>query len=874
MNRNLLLVFLSFALIFTAHSQSSPKRELRGAWISSYFGLDWPNKNDAPATQRTKLIDILNHHKATGINAIYFQVRSQSDALYPSAIEPWSNDLTGTQGVAPNPVWDPLQFAIEETHKRGMELHAWLNPYRAVGNTAVPAATHVSNTHPEWMMRSGTSGTTTLKILNPALAGVRDHIVSVIEELLNNYDIDGIHFDDYFYPTTIVQADDDAAYNADRRGFTTKADWRRDNVNLLIKRVNETIIAKKPWVKFGVSPSGIYRNSTNPAIGTDTRGLEHYTSLYADTRRWLQEGWVDYIAPQVYWNIGFYPTADYARIVPWWNDNAAGRHIYIGLATYRVNEAGAWQNRSEIPNQIRLNRSLPNVYGGIHFRTLHLRNNPLGVRDSLRLDLYRKPALLPNMPWRDSTPPAAPGALEAVRGANNAYILTWTKPAATDNEMDRARQFAIYRSETPVVDLQNSDNLLAITNTDESTFTDNTTDAAKTYYYAVTSLDRFHNESAPSNVTDYAPPTITGPGQQQLNLGTACTVALPDYTSMATVSDDVTAIADITITQSPAAGSTITGSATTTVTLTATDASGKTATWSFEVVTNDTEAPVITTCAANQNVGTDAGVCTATVAITAPVATDNCGVASLTGTRSDNLALTAAYPKGVTTITWVATDAAGNTSATCTQTIMVSDTEAPTITNLTADPSVLTPPNHKMRDVTIAYTLADNCGPVTSSIAVSSNEPENGNGDGGNNGPDWKIIDNHHVQLRAERSGKGDGRVYTITVTATDAAGNKTTRNVTVTVPHSAGQEEKEQLEVKVLPNPTVHSFVVLTHSRSTKPLSVIISDNNGKVIERKNNVPANGMLLIGHNYRPGVYYLEVTQGKEKESIKLIKRGW
>jgi uncharacterized lipoprotein YddW (UPF0748 family) len=797
MNRKLLFLLLPLIWAFSATAQTPPKRELRGAWISSYFGLDWPNKNESPATQRSRLITILDHHKATGINVVYLQVRSQSDALYPSAIEPWSNDLTGIQGVAPNPVWDPLQFAIEETHKRGMELHAWINPYRAVGNTATPAASHVSNTHPEWMMRSGASGTTILKILNPALPAVRDHIVNVIQDLVTRYDIDGIHFDDYFYPTTIVQSDDDAMYNSDRRGFTNKGDWRRDNVNLLIKRVNETIYTLKPWVKFGVSPSGIYRNSKDPAIGTDTRGLEHYTSLYADTRRWLQEGWVDYIAPQVYWNIGFYPTADYQVIVPWWNNNAYGRHIYIGMASYRVNENAAWRNPSEIPNQVRLNRSYPNVYGSIYFRTQHLRANLLGHRDSLRLNLYKKPALLPTMPWKDSTPPAAPSALEANRQLPNTYVLTWNGPAATTHELDRVWQYAIYRSESPVIDITDANNLLAITNTAIYAYTDATAEAGKTYYYTVTALDRFHNESIPSNVTDYAPPTITCPDNQTVQVDAACTVTVPDYRSLAIVSDDVTPVNQLTITQTPAAGTILTGTGTHNITLTATDAAGK--------------------------------------------------------------------------------------SASCSFTVTAADTIAPTISAISADPAVLLSPNHKMRDITVLYTLNDNCGTATSTLSVSSNEPGNGKGDG-NKEPDYKVIDAHHVQLRAERLGNGDGRIYTITITATDAAGNVSKQDVVVTVPHDqapitartkAIQEEEQpvnSLTITATPNPTADQFVIQTRSNKADVITVVVTNADGKVIEVKHGIAANGQLRIGQAYRPGTYFIEVRQGKEKQTLTLIKQ--
>ncbi len=499
--KKLLPALLVFLCVLNLHAQNPPKRELRGVWISTHISLDWPNRTQTPTQQQTALMGILDHNKATGMNAAYFQVRSQSDAMYPSALEPWSYYLTNNQGTAPSPLWDPLQFAIEETRKRGMEFHAWINPYRAVAtlananNPAQYAPTHVSKAHPEWMLTVGT-----VQILNPGLPEVRDHVTSVIVDIVKRYDIDGIHFDDYFYPNGT--SGDDAAYNADPRGFpaTTagRADWRRDNINMLIKRVSDSINVLKPWVKFGVSPSGIYRSSTDPNIGSPTSAgaLQHYSSLFADTKKWIQSGWVDYLTPQVYWYIG-QTGSDYKLLVPWWNNNAFGRHIYVGMADYKVNTAG-WLSRSEIPNQVRLNRANPNVFGQTHFRHAFLVGNALNYRDSLKNHFYNKPALLPAMTWKDSIAPAAPTAVVLNR-APGSVTLSWTKPPIASSEFDKARRFAVYRSANATIDLESSANLIALTNTDENTFTDNTIAAGNTYYYTVTSLDRLHNESSPAN---------------------------------------------------------------------------------------------------------------------------------------------------------------------------------------------------------------------------------------------------------------------------------------------------------------------------------------------------------------------------------------
>lgn len=507
MNKRLLAIIFSF-FVFCNLAAQKPKRELRGAWVATYLNIDWPNKTQTPQQQRDAFITIVNHHQQTGVNALYIQIRSQSDAMYPSAIDPWSADLTGTQGTAPSPLWDPLAFMIEECHKRGIEFHAWINPYRAVGNTAnLPgfAVSHVAKQHPEWILTAGT-----VQIANPGLAVVRDYITNVVVDILNRYDVDGIHYDDYFYPSGTINDDD--AFNADPRGFTVRADWRRDNVNLMIKRVYDSVKSIKPWVKFGVSPSGIYRNSTNPAIGSATSGLEHYTTNYADTKKWLQEGWVDYIAPQLYWYIG-QAGSNYALLVHWWNNNAFGRHIYIGMAGYKVSDpaqAGQWQSLSQIPDQMRMNRDplYPNIYGQIIYNTTSSRNNKLGFRDSMRLYFYQKPALLPLMLWRDSVPPESPTNLTVTRYGPDSSVLSWTKPTATTNELDKAKRFVIYRSETPVVDLSNADNIVAITPFDTTAFKDAAIAGNTTYYYTVTALDRFQNESVSSNIVQSTSATL------------------------------------------------------------------------------------------------------------------------------------------------------------------------------------------------------------------------------------------------------------------------------------------------------------------------------------------------------------------------------
>jgi hypothetical protein len=554
--------------------------------------------------------------------------------------------------------------------------------------------------------------------------------------------------------------------------------------------VYDTIKTIKPWVKFGVSPSGIYRNSTNPDIGTPTSGLEHYTTLFADTKKWLQQGWVDYIAPQVYWYIG-QPGANYAAIVPWWNNQANGRHIYIGMAGYKVNDPAQgvnWANASQIPNEMRLNRDplYPNIYGQAIYNTNSLRSTTkLGFRDSLRLFFYAKPALLPRMPWRDSIAPQQPSTLTAVKYANDSTVLSWVAPTAA-GEMDKAKRFVIYRSEDSTVDISNANNILAITPTDTTAFTDKAIAPGIVYYYTVTALDHFHNESMVSNTASNLPPVIVCPGQQTIFLDDSCTTVLPDYTGAALVNGQQSA-PGIVVSQSPAAGSLLQGGGETIVSLTATDAGGNASVCQFTVTTKDSIAPVISGAAAS--------------------------------------------------------------------------------------PSELWPPTLQLKDVTIDYTAADNCGPVTSTLSVSSDEPVTGNGYGYLS-PDWIVVDPHHVKLRAERGLFGNGRLYTITITSTDTSGNTATQQVHVRVPRLPNDPFPDGiLTVKAFPNPSTSQFYVLTLSTSPQPLKITVTDNTGRVIETRNGLAANGLFYLGANYRSGIYYLQVQQGNNKQTIKLIKLG-
>ena len=492
----IILIFLFFT-VNSSFSQLSPKRELRGAWIATFSNIDWPIRTQTPLQQRNAFLLILDNLKSSGINTVFVQVRSQCDAMYASSIEPWSADLTGVQGQAPNPFWDPMTFMIEECHKRNIEFHAWLNPYRAISNFAVIntfASNHVARQRPEWLLSSGA-----LRTLDPGLPAVRNYILDIVKDIVTRYDIDGLHFDDYFYPNSVF--DDNSSFTSNARGFTDRADWRRDNVNIMVQSVNDAIKLIKPWVKFGISPTGIYRNSTNPAIGTPTAGLEHYTSLFADSKKWIEQGWVDYLAPQVYWFIG-QSGADYSRIVPWWNNQANNKHIYIGLAGYKVNDANlgqpSWLSNTQIPEQIRFSRNYNNIQGQIFYNTKSLMNNPLNFRDSLQQRLYNKPALVPAMPWKDNVKPNSPRLLTAAKYTKDSLVLTWLADNVLTGELNIAKKYVIYKSLTVPININNPDNILAIIPSNATKFADLNLDN-NNYNYAVSALDRLSNESDLSN---------------------------------------------------------------------------------------------------------------------------------------------------------------------------------------------------------------------------------------------------------------------------------------------------------------------------------------------------------------------------------------
>jgi uncharacterized lipoprotein YddW (UPF0748 family) len=496
--KNLTILLLAVFISSILFAQSiPPKREFRGAWIATVTNIDWPSGTN-PEAQRQQLINILNGLKAVNVNAIMFQIRPECDALYQSNIEPWSRWLTGNQGTAPSPLYDPLQFAIEEAHKRGMELHGWFNPYRAersVGNYTL-SPTHVINQHPDWILQVGT-----VKFLNPGLQEVRDYVTSVFLDVARRYDVDGIHIDDYFYVEGITNQDA-ATFASYPRGFTNLGDWRRDNVNILIEQINDSLMAVKPWIKWGVSPRGIWRNNVPPGI----IGNDNYSSIYCDAMAWLHNRSIDYINPQLYWAFG--GGQDYAKLMPWWADSAGAndRHMYVGHAVYRI---GNPFNATELPRQIRLNRTDNDCQGSVLYNTTSTLANPLGFTDSLKNDLYRYPSLPPVMDWKDIVPPNPIQNIRFERLANGQAGLAWDLPQ-TASDGDTAKRYVVYRfdyANVQLADLENSANILNVEGSRQSIPGEPPTPTGP-YYFVVTSLDRNFNESTMSNVLQVNPPPV------------------------------------------------------------------------------------------------------------------------------------------------------------------------------------------------------------------------------------------------------------------------------------------------------------------------------------------------------------------------------
>ncbi len=492
------------AIAFTdMNAQRYPKREFRGAWIQCVNGQ---YLGKSPAELRQMLSSQLDVLQKAGINAILFQVRAEGDALYKSEYEPWSRYLTGVQGKAPADGWDPLAWMVDQCHSRGMECHAWINPYRAkTAGTTVLDPNHPASRYADRVFRYGD-----LLIFNPALEINRRYTCFIVEDILSRYDVDGLHMDDYFYPYPVAgqPIPDQAYFNADPRGFSNIEDWRRDNVNLLISDIHKLVRKVKPWVKFGISPFGIYRNSpdgVNNSRGSATRGTQNYDDLYADVVYWVDKGWVDYIIPQIYWNIGN-AAADYKVLCNWWNDYCGGRPLFIGQDVERTVKGVDPDNsqQHQMLAKYAIQRSQPNVQGSCQWYAAAVVNNPGNYRTMLEAEYHRYPALQPLMTFIDGKAPKKVGKLSIdFKSGNGTYgsgkiYLTWKAPKAK-KDMDKAHRYVVYRfapGEKVDVKVNDASHIAAITSETRFELTGNMTG----YTFVVTALDRLHNESKPVKV--------------------------------------------------------------------------------------------------------------------------------------------------------------------------------------------------------------------------------------------------------------------------------------------------------------------------------------------------------------------------------------
>lgn len=376
------------------------KRELRAAWIATVANIDWPSKAAIGNTgmQKQELLSMLDRLDSLNFNAVVFQVRPTADALYESDLEPWSAWLTGKQGKANDEAYDPLAFLVEEAHRRCIDVHVWLNPYRVTNGFGLSelAEMHVWRQHPEWFVEYGRKW-----YFNPGLDETRQWLNGVVEDIVRRYDVDAIHFDDYFYPYRVKGEEfpDEETFRLYPRGYVDKDDWRRHNVDMVIEELQTTIKRIKPWVEFGISPFGVWRNaSSDPERGSQTKaGVQNYDDLYADILLWLEKGWIDYVTPQLYWEIGK-KVADYEVLANWWAQNAYGKNLYVGHYVSKLGDtkaAEAWRTPNELCRQLRLNQTIPQIDGSVYFSMQGLMRNKQGICDSLRNDFYRYPALQP-----------------------------------------------------------------------------------------------------------------------------------------------------------------------------------------------------------------------------------------------------------------------------------------------------------------------------------------------------------------------------------------------------------------------------------------------------------------------------------------------
>ena len=503
-NSYLKFIFVCWILLFVQSQlihAFSPKREFRGVWLQTVNRSEI--KKMTPAQLRGYFIYMLDEFEKLGFNAIVFQARPKADAFYDSAYEPWSDMLTGTQGKPPYPLWDPMAFLIQECHKRNMEFHAWINPYRVTyaGNNNLHSS-HIYHRHPDWFIRYDGN-----IYFDPGVPESREHICNVVNDIVTRYDIDAIHLDDYFYPypkagVTFSDQASFAKYGKPQGYYPNRiADWRRNNVNLLVRDIKTTITnANKPWVKFGISPFGIYRNwaSTSNGTGSNTNGLQCYDDLFADVLCWTHYKWIDYLAPQLYWEIGN-KSADYATLVHWWSKQDLGNtHLYIGQDIERClpTQKNPAVRKDQLARKMNIGRRMPTVGGNCFWYGYGILDNLGGIKDSL-MNYHHYPALIPSLAHLPKElvkkEPNKPSKLKAERTPQG-YKLTWeAKRGKTVAE--NPVYFCIYRFEkNEKENLSDASKIVKITRDTEYQLPYYS--GRTQYKYVITSVNRFHHENS------------------------------------------------------------------------------------------------------------------------------------------------------------------------------------------------------------------------------------------------------------------------------------------------------------------------------------------------------------------------------------------
>lgn len=467
----------------------NPKREFRGAWLHVIGQTQWQNKTTEQA--KAYIRDQFDKLQNAGCNAVIFQVRPTADAIYKSDLEPWSAWLTGKRGKAPSPMWDPMEYAIEEAHKRGMEFHAWLNPYRVTSTAKeILPADHISRKEPQRFFTYNGQ-----VLFDPAYQENRDFICKVVDDIVSRYDVDAIHIDDYFYPYPAPgkKIPDQASYLKYGLGRSL-GDWRRHNVDLLIEQLGKTIKQRKPWVRFGVSPFGIWRNKSSDPRGSESSGLQNYDDLYADVILWAKNGWIDYLAPQLYWSLDT-KAAPSRKLIQWWNDNANGVDVYVGQDVKRTMDSPDPGNKdsNELDTKVKLSRKLANIGGNIWWHGYWVTGNYKGAADSLAMKYQSSIALPPVYGDPDKRPNPVKGIKVEKRDGKN--FLEWKAPAhghkAVETDAVRYVVYQFYPGEDQ--NIEDPQTIISVTSFTSVLLGDDADDSI----FAVTALDRMNRESEP-----------------------------------------------------------------------------------------------------------------------------------------------------------------------------------------------------------------------------------------------------------------------------------------------------------------------------------------------------------------------------------------